>query len=187
MPHSCPRLRRRPGPLAEIEKLLSEVDETQTIFDKRLPTVRAGELLGGRFRILRFVGKGEWAKSTRPRTATSTAPWRSRSCAPNCPATLNFLQRFRREVQVARQVTHANVCRVYDVGYDRQGDRQRVFLTMEFLDGETLEEHLRRAGRLDTATALPLIEQMAAGLGRCMSRASYTAIFKPGTCCWCDR
>src|SRR4051812_38778885 len=44
--------------LAEIEKLLPEAEETQTILDKRVSTVRAGELLGGRFRIVRFVGKG---------------------------------------------------------------------------------------------------------------------------------
>src|SRR6185437_13710761 len=45
--------------LAEVEKLLREVDETRTLemADRRgFPTVEAGTLLGGRFRIVRFVG-----------------------------------------------------------------------------------------------------------------------------------
>src|SRR5205823_7414780 len=87
----------------------------------------------------------------------------------------DFLQRFRREVQIARQVTHANVCRVYDVGYDRD----RVFLTMEFLEGETLEQRLR-AGRLDTAAALPIVEQMAAGLDALHAQGVVHRDFKPG-------
>ncbi|OYW11324.1 MAG: hypothetical protein B7X34_03325, partial [Acidobacteriia bacterium 12-62-4] len=69
-------------------------------------------------------------------------------------------ERFRREILLARQVTHPNVCRVYD--YVKS--EQLGFLTMEFLEGETLAQFLRRRKRLTLDEARPLIEQMAAAL-----------------------
>jgi serine/threonine protein kinase len=52
--------------------------------------------------------------------------------------------RFRGEVRNARQITHPNVCRVYDIG-EHEG---RTFLSMEYVDGEDLASLLRRIGRL---------------------------------------
>ena len=78
---------------------------------------------------------------------------------------------FKREVQLARQVTHPNVCRIYDVFRHRPavaGDTEAadevVFLTMELLHGETLAEKLRREGRFPVTECLPILRQMAAGL-----------------------
>src|SRR5258706_3486485 len=72
-------------------------------------------------------------------------------------------ERFRREVQLARRVTHPNVCRLYDlVRATTKGFREVTFLTMEFLPGETLAERLRRVGRPGTRQALPLARHMAA-------------------------
>ena len=79
--------------------------------------------------------------------------------------------RFKREVHLARQVTHPNVCRIYDVfrhryaaaGADRPDD-EVVFLAMELLHGETLAARLHRDGRMSTAALLPVVSQMAAGL-----------------------
>src|SRR3712207_6969643 len=53
------------------------------------------------------------------------------------------LAQFHHEVRIARQVSHRNVCRVYDIGEDHG----RVFLTMEFVDGEDLASLLKRVGR----------------------------------------
>jgi len=50
------------------------------------------------------------------------------------------LSRFRNEVRIARQVSHPNVCRVYDVG-EIDG---HMFLSMEYVDGEDLASLLRR-------------------------------------------
>ena len=77
---------------------------------------------------------------------------------------------FKREVHLARQVTHANVCRIYDVfrhGRAAPGegpDGEVVVLAMELLHGETLADKLRRDGRLSLAEILPIVRQMAAGL-----------------------
>jgi len=56
----------------------------------------------------------------------------------------SWRDQFYAEVRMARQVSHPNVCRVYDVG--ERGER--LFLSMEFVDGEDLASLLRRIGRL---------------------------------------
>ena len=76
---------------------------------------------------------------------------------------------FKREVHLARQVTHPNVCRIYDVFRHRppgaDGSTQDVvFLAMELLRGETLAEKLHRDRRFPTTDVLPMARQMAAGL-----------------------
>jgi len=74
------------------------------------------------------------------------------------------LERFRREVLLARRVGHANVCRVYEL-YEATVDGVALhFLTMELLKGETLARRLTTKGRLKTAEAAPLVKQMCEGL-----------------------
>lgn len=68
--------------------------------------------------------------------------------------------RFLREINLARKVTHPNVCRVFDL----VEDGARIFLTMEILEGETLSQHLRRVGRLDLEEAGRIVEQVASAL-----------------------
>ncbi len=67
---------------------------------------------------------------------------------------------FHAEVRNARQVSHPNVCRVYDIG-DVDG---KHFLTMEYIDGEDLASLLRRIGRLPADKALETAHQICAGL-----------------------
>jgi serine/threonine protein kinase len=64
------------------------------------------------------------------------------------------------EVRNARQVSHPNVCRVYDIG-EVNGQH---FLTMEYIDGEDLASLLRRIGRLPADKALETAHQICAGL-----------------------
>ncbi len=80
------------------------------------------------------------------------------------------VSRFKYEIQLARKVTHPNVCRIFDLGYHRasgpgsMGVVDIMFLTMELLEGNTLSDCLRNSGPMSVAEALPIIRQMAAGL-----------------------
>ncbi|PRQ05638.1 serine/threonine-protein kinase [Enhygromyxa salina] len=69
------------------------------------------------------------------------------------------IERFRREVRLARRVTHRNAARTYDLG-EQDGRR---FLTMEYVDGQGLDT-LTRGHRLDLATVLDITAQIAEGL-----------------------
>ncbi|KIG18887.1 Serine/threonine protein kinase [Enhygromyxa salina] len=69
------------------------------------------------------------------------------------------IERFRREVRLARRVTHRNAARTYDLG-EQDGRR---FLTMEYVDGQGLDA-LTRGRRLERATVLDITVQIAEGL-----------------------
>ena len=79
------------------------------------------------------------------------------------------LERFTREVRLARQVSHPNVCRVFDIGEisetaDAGKTITHTFLTMEFVDGEDLASLMRRIGRLPPDKAVEIARQICAGL-----------------------
>ena len=69
------------------------------------------------------------------------------------------LERFHREVRVARQVSHPNVCRVFDIGVADGAP----FITMEYVDGEDLSSLLRRIGRFPQDKGLEISRQVCAG------------------------
>jgi serine/threonine protein kinase len=122
---------------------------------------QAGDLLAGRFRIVRFAGAGgmgEVYEAADEELGGTVAIKTIR--ADRLERSAAALDRFRDEAKLARRVTHPNVCRVFDVGHD--GDR--VFITMEFIRGETLANLLKGSGCVPVDAALSLARQMAAGL-----------------------
>ena len=90
------------------------------------------------------------------------------------------MERFRREVLLARRVSHPNVCRVYELYRTSGADGSPLhFLTMEFLEGETVAARLTR-GRLSTTEALPLVQQMCDGLSAAHAQGVIHRDFKSG-------
>ena len=88
-----------------------------------------------------------------------------------CPVTLKVISerylgdesarlRFLREARAAASVRHPNVASVFHLG--RTG--QNYFYAMEFVEGETLENLIKRSGRLEVKLALEIATQVAAGL-----------------------
>jgi eukaryotic-like serine/threonine-protein kinase len=129
------------------------------------PSLAPGMLLAGRYRIVRFIaagGMGEVYEAEDVMLGTSIA---LKTIRPELVARGQVLERFRREILLARRVTHPNVCRIFDLGHDpsRDAGPDVAFLTMELLRGDTLRQHLRR-GPLSAEEAFPLVAQMAAGL-----------------------
>jgi len=85
------------------------------------------------------------------------------------------LEKLMVELRTARQVSHPNVCRVYDVG-DVDGRR---FLTMEYVDGEDLRGLLKRIGRLPEDKGLEIARQICAGLAAIHDRGVLHRDLKP--------
>jgi len=84
---------------------------------------------------------------------------------PEFAADPTAMERFRREVLLARRVTHLNVCRMFELyeGVDARGERLS-FLSMELLFGETLAQRLVRTGPIASHELLVLLRQIAEGL-----------------------
>ena len=66
--------------------------------------------------------------------------------------------RFLREARAAASVRHQNVASVLQLGTTGRN----YFYAMEFVEGETLEDLVRRSGRLDVKLALEIATQVAA-------------------------
>jgi predicted Ser/Thr protein kinase len=124
------------------------------------PRFLPGVLLAGRYRMVGLLGKGGMGQVYRADDLKLGQPVALKFLPPGFDANPARLQRFLNEVRTARQVSHANVCRVYDAG---EADGQH-FLSMEYVDGEDLASLLRRIGHLPKDKAIQIARQLCAGL-----------------------
>jgi tetratricopeptide (TPR) repeat protein/tRNA A-37 threonylcarbamoyl transferase component Bud32/TolB-like protein len=129
-------------------------------------TCAVGDLLAARFRIIRFIARGGMGELYEAEDLELRERVALKAMRPEIAADEHANRRFRREVQLARQVTHPNICRIFDLfQHQPPGGRPSVvFVTMELLEGETLAERIRRDGRIASDAALPLVSQMASAL-----------------------
>ena len=119
-----------------------------------------GTILAERYRIVGLLGKGGMGEVYRADDLKLSQPVALKFLPDSYLSDGAALARFHREVRVARQVSHRNVCRVYDIG-EIDG---RHFLSMEFIKGEELSSLLRRIGRLPADKAVQIARQICAGL-----------------------
>src|SRR5579863_6620652 len=119
-----------------------------------------GYLLAGRYRVLGLLGRGGMGEVYRANDLKLGQPVALKFLPDSTARNPDRLARFHSEVRIARQVSHPNVCRVYDIGESDGG----VFLSMEYIDGEDLCSLLRRIGRLPSDKALEIARRLCAGL-----------------------
>jgi eukaryotic-like serine/threonine-protein kinase len=129
-------------------------------------TFSTGELVADRYRIVRFIGQGGMGEVYEADDLELRLRLALKTVRPEIARDQQAIERFKREIRIARKVTHPNVCRIFDLGHHRRAPsgHEIIFLTMELLLGETLAERVRRTGRMSTAEALPLAGQITAGL-----------------------
>lgn len=119
-----------------------------------------GTILAERYRIVGLLGKGGMGEVYRADDLKLSQPVALKFLPDRYLSDGAALARFHREVRVARQVSHRNVCRVYDIG-EIDG---KHFLSMEFIKGEELSSLVRRIGRLPSDKAVQIARQICAGL-----------------------
>jgi tRNA A-37 threonylcarbamoyl transferase component Bud32 len=168
-----------PAPAGAGPESNAESDALASAQEGDVPRLSPGESLAGRFTILRFIAQGGMgavyeANDTMLRSHVALKVIRGR-IATDATA----LERFRREVLLARRVSHPNVCRVYELYDGTTAAGVPVhFLTMELLEGQTLSERIRRQGRLTTGEAFPLVQQLCWGLAAAHSEGVIHRDFK---------
>jgi serine/threonine-protein kinase len=135
-----------------------------------------GAMLAGRYRIVGLLGRGGMGEIYRADDLKLGQAVALKLLPQELETNLSRLERFLNEVKIARQVSHPNVCRVYDVG---EVDGQH-FLSMEYVDGEDLASLLRRIGRLPGDKAVEIARQLCAGLAAAHARGIVHRDLKPG-------
>ncbi len=169
----------------EVEKLLGAFDqavdfmdkpaaaEAASMFEKKTFTAEnhttgemkngkfvAGTILENRYRIIGLFGKGGMGEVFRAEDLKLKQEVALKFLPENLQKNEAALGRFIGEVRTARQVSHQNVCKVFDIG---ESDGKH-FLSMEFVDGDDLSSLLRRIGRLPSDKAAEISRQICFGL-----------------------
>lgn len=181
--------RDEPALKAEVESLLAfhqepgenedgedEVDTTGPPLGAAGPPAGAwfapGTIFAGRYRMVARLGKGGmgdvWQADD---LVLGTAVALKLILAP----TPERAEQIRNEARLSRQITHANVCRVFDVG-ESEG---YAFFTMELIVGEDLGALLRRVGRLPSEKVADIARQICAGLAAAHARGVLHRDLKP--------
>ena len=123
-----------------------------------------GQMFGDRYRITRLLGVGGMGavyEAYDETVGTRVALKVVRLQGPEShELTLQLDRRFKRELLLARQVTHKNVVRIHDLG-EIDGIK---YITMSYIEGNSLDQVLDRRGRLPVNEALPIIRGVISGL-----------------------
>lgn len=128
----------------------------------------AGDVVSGRFKIVRSLGDGGMGRVYEAHDSMLGVQVALKTLRPEISANPEVLFRFRQEVRIAHRITHPNVCRTYHldhelrhIGPDDSSSIDVSFLTMEYLEGETLQQLLNRSERVPLERALHIARQMA--------------------------
>ena len=174
----------------EVERLLTyrgQVDSflTTPMLQQLTPPVvpqrlQPGTVLNNRFLIIRFIARGGMGEVYEAEDQELREKVAVKTIRQDLMSQPRFLQTFRREVRLAKQVTHPNVCRIYDLFRHTDADGDGTFVSMELLNGETLAERVKRSGQMTVEEALPIILQMADALGAAHDAGILHRDLKPG-------
>ena len=134
-----------------------------------------GTVLDNRYRVVGLLGRGGMGEVYRADDLRRGQPVALKSLPADLSRDATRLAQFHNEVRTARQVSHANVCRVYDIGEVEQ----QLYLSMEYVDGEDLASLLRRIGRLPEDKAVEISRQICAGLAAAHERGIIHRDLKP--------
>lgn len=152
--------RRGVGLLARMSRTQVELGDTVVMAAAGVATSeprsdggpRVGAVLAGRYELLAVLGSGGMGTVCSAHDRELDEVVALKLLRPEIAAAPGGQDRFRREVKLARRITHRNVARTFELG-EHAGER---FLTMEFVAGESLAQRLRQRGRLAIGRAAPI-------------------------------
>ena len=134
-----------------------------------------GQIIAERYRVVALAGRGGMGEVYRAEDLTLEQVVALKFLPAALSQDAAALARFHAEVRTARQVSHPNVCRMFDIG-EADGI---LFLTMEYVDGEDLASVVRRIGRLSPDKATEIARQVCAGLAAAHERGVIHRDLKP--------
>jgi serine/threonine-protein kinase len=134
-----------------------------------------GTLLAQRYRIVGLLGRGGMGEVYRATDLVLGQTVALKFLPEAAARDANAMARFHGEVRIARQVSHPNVCRVYDIG-EVQG---QTYLSMEYVDGEDLSSLLRRIGNVPCAKGVEIARKLCAGLAAAHEKGVIHRDLKP--------
>ncbi|MDZ7924641.1 MAG: serine/threonine-protein kinase [Marinagarivorans sp.] len=148
---------------------------------QRLRSQPEGKILRNRFQLIKSLGSGGMgdvylAKDLLREEMDDSSPYVAlKLLNQNCESRAGALQALQREAKKAQALSHPNIVTVYD--FDRCGDT--AFISMEYLQGQTVNEYLTSHGPMGASKAMKLIERAARGLAYAHQQGIVHADIKP--------
>ncbi|HUA16263.1 MAG TPA: tetratricopeptide repeat protein [Verrucomicrobiae bacterium] len=124
------------------------------------PLFEPGDVLGGRYEILKLLGEGGMGAVYKARDRELDRPVALKLIRPELASSSSMLARFKQELLLSRQVTHKNVIRIYDLG-DAGGVK---FITMEFVEGQDLRALIHEKRKFSPEEAVEIMRQVCQAL-----------------------
>jgi hypothetical protein len=140
------------------------------------PTFPAGTMIANRYRLATLLGSGGMGYVYRAEDIELDQTVALKFLNPtirNFPEAVDYL---KREVRLARQITHPSVVRVFDIG----SANGYAFISMEFVAGEDVGSLVKRVGTLPPSKVLQIAQQMADGLAAAHATGILHRDLKPG-------
>lgn len=134
-----------------------------------------GTILADRYRIIGLLGRGGMGEVYRADDLKLGQPVALKFLPPKLAEDSVRRERFFAEVRITRQLSHPNICRVYDIS-EVNG---KHFLSMEYIDGEDLASLMKRIGHLSNEKTLDIARQLVAGLSVAHERGVLHRDLKP--------
>src|SRR5262249_40061905 len=132
---------------------------------------RDGDRIAGRFKVMRRIARGAMGEVYQVYDERLRLQIALKAIRPELLGDAETVERFRREVLVTREIAHDGLCRVFDLVEHAIGPQPGLpdgtivpCLTMQLLEGETLEEWLARRRPATPTEALPILRQVALAL-----------------------
>src|SRR6516162_4345854 len=122
--------------------------------------LEVGTVLGGRYEIQKLLGMGGMGAVYKARDIEVDRTVGLKVIRPDLAGNPAILARFKQELVLARQVTHRNIIRIYDLN-EADGIK---FITMEFIEGEDLRTILTHCGKIPPLEAVDILRQACSGL-----------------------
>src|SRR5271165_6556230 len=122
--------------------------------------LEVGTVLGGRYEIQKLLGMGGMGAVYKAHDLEVDRTVGLKVIRPDLAGNPAILARFKQELVLARQVTHRNIIRIYDLN---EADGVK-FITMEFIEGEDLRNILTHHGKVAPKEAINIMRQACQGL-----------------------
>ncbi|MDO8703458.1 MAG: serine/threonine-protein kinase [Sulfuricaulis sp.] len=132
-------------------------------------------VLATRYELLDNLGEGGMGLVYRVRDRETNEILALKLLRPEIARDPAMMERFKDEIRLARRITHKNVSRIYD--FNRVDGL--AYITMEYVDGESLRAYLVRAGKMIPERVIDLARQIASGLGEAHARGVIHRDLKP--------
>jgi serine/threonine protein kinase/Tfp pilus assembly protein PilF len=155
-----------------------KIEPLESVKTQKLPSDKLpkGTLFAGRYEVIEAIGQGGMGRVYKVHDKELDAPVVLKVLLPGVAADPETISRFRNELKLSREISHKNVCRMFDLNMSKE----TYYITMEYVAGESLKTVIQMTKKLSIATALDITKQICEGLGEAHCHGVVHRDLKPG-------